>query len=76
MATVTDKHSTKQNQDKPLTRKVNENVPVTRHVAEAMGIPAYQGQYEDMLDIVAVQDKRLLDQNNKVEFLKSLLPHG
>lgn len=29
-----------------------------------------------MLDIVAVQDKRLLGQNNKIEFLKSLLPHG
>ena len=29
-----------------------------------------------MLDIVAVQDKRLLDQENQLEFLKSLLPHG
>ena len=29
-----------------------------------------------MLDIVAVQDKRLLHQDNRVEFLRSLLPHG
>ena len=29
-----------------------------------------------MLDIVAVQDKRLLAQENNVEFLRSLLPHG
>ena len=29
-----------------------------------------------MLDIVAVQDKKLLNNQNKVEFLKSLLPHG
>ena len=29
-----------------------------------------------MLDIVAVQDKRLLHEDDKVEFLKSLLPHG
>ena len=29
-----------------------------------------------MLDIVAVQDKRLLKQENNVEFLRSLLPHG
>ena len=61
MATHTDKLSTKQNLEKPLTRKVFENVPVTRHKADALGIPSYQGQYEDMIDIVAVQDKRLLD---------------
>ena len=29
-----------------------------------------------MLDIVAVQDKRLLAEQNQVEFLKKLLPHG
>lgn len=29
-----------------------------------------------MMDIVAVQDKKLLEQENQVEFLKSLLPHG
>jgi len=29
-----------------------------------------------MLDIVAVQDKRLLAEQNNVEFLRSLLPHG
>ena len=62
--------------DKPLTRKVNENYPLTRERADAMDIPQYQGQYEDMLDIVAVQDKRLLGQDNRVEFLRSLLPHG
>ena len=59
-----------------MTRKVNENYPVTRHAAEAMQYPTYQGQYEEMMDIVAVQDKRLLSQDNRVEFLKSLLPHG
>ena len=41
-----------------------------------MQIPPYEGQYEEMLDIVAVQDKRLLREDDKVEFLKSLLPHG
>ena len=41
-----------------------------------MEFPAYEGQYEKMLDIVAVQDKRLLKQENNVEFLRSLLPHG
>ena len=29
-----------------------------------------------MLDIVAVQDKQLLKEENNVEFLRSLLPHG
>ena len=50
MATLTAQKSL----DKPLTRKVNENVPVTRFAAEALEQPVYQGQYEDMLDIVAV----------------------
>ena len=63
-------------QERAVTRKVNENVPRTRHKADAMLIPPYSGQYEDMLDIVAVQDKRLLHQDNQVEFLKSLHPHG
>ena len=72
MATVTAQKS----MDRPVSRKVNENIPVTRYRAEAIEMPAYHGQYEDMLDIVAVQDKRLLNQNNKIEFLRSLLPHG
>ena len=50
MATVTAQKSI----DKPVSRKVNENIPVTRYRAEAMDMPAYHGQYEDMLDIVAV----------------------
>ena len=62
MATLTAQKSL----EKPLTRKVNENVPVTRFAAEALEQPQYQGQYEDMLDIVAVQDKRLLSQQNKI----------
>jgi len=55
MASVADK---KGPLDKPVTRKVNENH--TRHIADAMEQLPYHGQYEEMLDIVAVQDKRLL----------------
>ena len=62
--------------EKPIARKVNENYPVTRERADALDIPSYQGQYEKMLDIVAVQDKRLLQKENNIEFLRSLLPHG
>ena len=72
---MADKHAGKV-VDKPVARKVNENVPLTRYRADALDAPAYQGRYEDMLDIVAVQDKRLLNQDNNVEFLRSLLPHG
>ena len=61
-------------QERPVTRKVNENY--TRHIADALGQPPYSGQYDTIMDIVAVQDKRLLAQDNRVEFLKSLLPHG
>ena len=63
-------------QEKPLARKVNDNYPATRNKADAMQIPPYEGQYEEMLDIVAVQDKRLLQEDDKIEFLKSLMPHG
>ena len=63
-------------QEKPVCRKVNENFPLTRERADAMEYPAYHGQYEGMLDILAVQDKRLLEQDNNIEFLKSLEPHG
>ena len=63
-------------QEKPIARKVNESFPLMRERADAMEYPAYQGQYEKMLDIVAVQDKTLLEKENNVEFLRSLLPHG
>lgn len=71
MATTADKKGLL---EKPLTRKVNENH--TRNIADAMQQPPYQGKYAEMLDIVAVQDKKLLEQDDHVEFLKSLLPHG
>ena len=29
-------------------------------------------RFEDEIDIVAIQDKKLLKQDNKIEFLKSL----
>ena len=41
-------------QERPITKKVNENYPVTRERADALEYPSYQGQYESMLDIVAV----------------------
>ena len=47
-------------QERPVSRKVNENFPLTRERADAMEYPAYHGQYEGMLDILAVQDKKLL----------------
>ena len=73
---MAEKHDGRIRKEVPIARKVFENVPVTRHRADALDYPPYEGQYEDMLDIVAVQDKRLLAEQNNVEFLRSLLPHG